>query len=89
MNCKGLAQKSSDCKRFGPILLHEIYGLLQGLSPTNITKYEFKFQMNWTVKYQKPKTKCIAKRPRPKGTRQQKGCRKAKAQTKKTTNSLL
>jgi hypothetical protein len=89
MNCKGLAQKSSDCKRLGPILLHEIFGLLQGLSPTNITKYEFKFQINWTVKYQKPRTKCIAKRPRPKGTRQQKGCRKAKAQMKKTANSLL
>jgi hypothetical protein len=89
MNYKGLAQKSSDCKRFGPIVLHEIYGLLQGLSPTNIMKYEFKFQMNWTVKYQKPKTKYIAKRPRPKETRQQKGCRKAKAQMKKTANSLL
>jgi hypothetical protein len=36
------------------------------------------------VKRLKPKMKWTAKRPRPKGTRQQKGCIKAKAQTKKT-----
>jgi hypothetical protein len=36
-------------------------GFWKASAQTNITKFEFKFQMNWTIKFQKPKKLALSK----------------------------